>query len=138
MDIWDDYLMESGLEDKINAMFDTHGFILFFKKGKDHYGAGEESRVIFARMKNPDKEIPDNWEEEANFSAYNLAKLLSGNQEMCMFDHKDLKKIKVVDREDAVEFLKDHKPEEKSEPQNIFVIKNGSKESPNFIRADEE
>lgn len=134
----DEFFAEAKNNSKINALFDGHGFILFFKKGKDVYGSGEDSRVIFAKMKNPDDDLPSNWEEEASFSAYDLKKLLKGESNYHVFSKKDLKKIKVIDREKAVEIL--NKIEDTPSDTKIFTFgkKQDEPEPENFIRTDEK
>lgn len=150
MDLWDDYLLEEEDANKLRHTLEAQGFVLFFKKGSEYFGASEDSRVVFARMKNPDDEMPDGWEDEASFSAINLNKLVKGEPAQHVFGKTDLKKIKIVDRDDVVEALKgeideDH-PMKHGEPKfgAIRVIKitrfqhHDRDEAPNFHRADEE
>lgn len=87
---------------QINGAIDSAGYVFFFKKGKEIFGAGEDSRVIFAKIKNPDEELPKNWEEDANFSADNLNKVVRGEPAQQVFRAEDLKQIEVIDREKAV------------------------------------
>lgn len=131
--------------DKLNHMFDSHGFILFFKKDGEYYGAGEDSRVVFAKLKNEDEDMGDGWDDEATFSAVNLKKLAQSDPSHHVFGKKDISKIKVVDRDDVVDALKDECG--KSGPHDVGTIKiiklsslfsKDRDEAPNFHRTDEE
>lgn len=104
MDVWDEYLVESDIDQKINTMLSS--FIFFFEKDKQIYGAGEDSRVIFAKMKNPDADLPKDWAKEASFSAINLNKSLKGEMSQYLFQEKDLKEIKVIEKDKAESVLK--------------------------------
>lgn len=74
----------------------TDQFVFFFKKDKNYYGADESSRVIFARMKNPDKDSGASWRKNASFSAINLK-----DSKQYIFNYSDLKSIKIIDKEEA-------------------------------------
>lgn len=93
LDLWDN------TKDKFNkkCLMEDNDLILFFKKDKVIYGASENSRLTFARMKNPEKEDKD-WVKEATFSAYNLEE---DKPSETVFGKKDLNKIKVIDQEKA-------------------------------------
>lgn len=130
-------IMEDDRKHEIESLLDQ--FILFFQKDGEVYGAGEDSRVVFAKMKHPDDELPTNWEEESSFSAHNLKKILNGEQGYHLFRKSDLKSIKIIDREDAVKKL--DKEEPKSQPTQISIIKMGPHnraDADNFVRTDEE
>ena len=97
-------------EDRLNNLLDKHGLILFFTKGKDLYGAPEESRVIFAKLKTDDDDDPmmPNFRQEARFPAINLFRSMSGDPEEGVenvFGLKDLPLLKVCDREKAIDML---------------------------------
>lgn len=113
MDIWDENLDKEDKKNQIRRMVDGENLILFFKKDGDVFGAPEESRVVFARMKTPDEDTPDGWLDDANFIAVNLVKALMGDKTTHMFSSKDLKSIKVVDK-DSVEGLLMKKPSKKA------------------------
>lgn len=151
MDVWDDMLLENeDISNKIEALLDGEdGYILFFRKEGDIFAADEDSRVVFAKLKNPDDELPDGWADEANFPADNLSKqITSGRKHKGMFGKKDLSDIKVIDREDAADELKDlakENPEgDYSRPDDnllkvVFVKPDKDRDkAPNFILADEE
>lgn len=134
------------IRSQIDSMIDSNGYVLLFKLGKDVFGAGEDSRVVFARMKIPDDDMPKNWEDEASFSADNLNKSIRGEPATQVFHQKDLKKIKVLDRDKVVEQLV--KAAEKQggiSPKKSFMKLDLSKffhhnpdDAPNFVRADED
>ncbi len=146
MDQWNQSILEEEERNDIQHLIDSHGMILFFKKDKDYFGAGEDSRVVFARLKNPDEDTPSGWADEANFTAENLSKIMRGEPGQQVFDKSDLSKIKIMDKDKIVEELKKI-PKEKGEHFNsIKVIKlsrlfspNHSRDdAPNFTRADED
>jgi len=145
MDIWDECLFEEDVHGQVESMIDAAGYVVFFKFNKEIFGASENSRVVFARMKNPDEDMPKNWEEEASFSADNLNKATRGEPGTQVFHKGDLNKIKIIDREKAVEQLQ--KIAEKAggiSKSKVHVLDlsklfhHDPDEAPNFVRADEE
>lgn len=106
IDEWDVYCAEEDLKDKIHSLVEGPSFVFFFKKGDIVYGAPEESRVTFARMKTDDKDMPEGWEEEATFMAINLTKVVRNDPgAQTVFSYKDIKKIKVLDKKQAYKKL---------------------------------
>lgn len=101
MDLWNE--AEPALN--IKTILESNGLVLFFKKDKKIYGAPEQSRLVFARMKNPEDESDKEWGKEANFSAYDLEDSSDGKFKKVMFDFKDLKEIEIVDQEKAEKLL---------------------------------
>lgn len=93
------------IRDRIRILLDGQNLILFFKKDGDIYGAPEESRIVFSKLKQPDDETTKDWVKEAHFIAINLSKAVHGERTQNMFDQKDLKKIHVIDKEEAEEAL---------------------------------
>lgn len=134
------WLLETEASKRLKHLFDGHGLILFFKKGKDYFGATEDGRMVFARMKNPDDETPVGWGEEANFTAFNLGKLARGEHGLHVFDQDDLKKIKVVDEDEAAEAVRGAADEE-TVPDTIRVVSLGTPpgrdDAPNLTRTQE-
>lgn len=130
----------------IQHLLDSQGMIFFFEKDDDYFGAGEDSRVIFARMKHPDDDSPNGWAEEASFTADNLTKMMQGEPCQRVFGTDDIKKIKVIDRDDIIDKLKDVAHESGERVGSIKVLKitrlmprkHDRDEAPNFVRADEE
>ena len=107
MDRWD---VQIECMNQINDMLDNKGLILFFKKGDDYFGAPEESRVIFAKLKTDTEDDPmqPGFRQEARFPAFKLLSLLSDDPESSsesVFGIKDIPKIKVCPREEATENL---------------------------------
>ncbi len=108
---WSDFreLMEMAddfdLADKIEALIEGKGFILFFEKDGEVFGTGEEGRITFARMKNPDEESPKTWDKDAGFSATNLEKEVRGESSTYIIRKEDLKKIKVLDKDEVFKKL---------------------------------
>jgi hypothetical protein len=107
MDRWDKQIALKEEHDAINDLLDKHELILFFNKGDDLFGAPEESRLIFAKLKTDTEDDPmmPGYRQEARFPAINLAKIMSNdpeNSNETVFCAKDLPKIKVCSREDAI------------------------------------
>jgi hypothetical protein len=126
-------------------------YVFFFRVGRDLFGADENSRVIFAKMKHPDDDLPSGWQEEANFSGHNLIKTIKGEPAQHLFSLNDLKKVRVVDKNDIVDRLNKEadKLGDKAFPNqtktfNLFSLSKllsrgkDSDEAPNFVRADEK
>lgn len=137
------FLSEEEGESNIRHLIDSQGLILFFKKDGDYFGAGEDGRIVFARIKNPDEDTPEGWEDEASFTASNLTKMLNGEPGQQVFNSDSIKKIKVVDVDDVVKNLKNHSsPSHKASMSIIRLMQRDGDhdrdEAPNFNRADEE
>lgn len=129
----------------IGSLLDNQGLILFFKSDDDFFGCGEDGRMVFARMKHPDEDSPDGWAEEASFVAQNLSKMILGEPSQGVFGKKDLKKIKVVDKDDVVDKLRELANDSGKHLGTVQVIKinrmlpkNDRDDAPNFARTDEE
>lgn len=101
MTIW----LEDDDANQIKTLLDGQDFVMFFKKDKYVYGASEDGRLVFAKMKHPDEEVNKDWLKEATFMAVNLTKALDGDKVHSIFTKADLKKIKVIDREVAEKTL---------------------------------
>ena len=107
-DFLDDWDIQLENIDSMNDLLDKHELILFFKKGDDYFGAPEDSRVVFAKLKTDTEDDPmmPGFRQEARFPAFNLIKFLSNDPEKStesVFGIKDLPKISVCTREEAVD-----------------------------------
>jgi hypothetical protein len=133
-------LIEDEELDRLKSLIDGDGLVLFFKKDGNYFGAGEDSRVVFARLKNPDDETTDGWEEDANFVGVNLSKLAKGEPSQHVFGKDDIDDIKVVDRDEALDGLKGKTTgiTVKMSTLSFFRVPKDRDDAPNFIRADEE
>jgi len=150
MDMWDECVLEEELESQAESLIDNAGHVLFFKKDGEIFGAGEDSRVIFARMKNPDDETPEGWAEDATFSAENLHKAVRGEPAQHVISNDDLKQIQIIDRDEAVKLMakEAEKLGDKAFPKKpkfqvidlarILQKYTSPDEPPNYVRADEE
>src|SRR5688500_371994 len=78
MDTCDAYVELQEKRDEIGSHLDRRGCIMFFKRGDDIFGAPEESRLMFAKMKSPDDDVSDQWRQEAKFLAVNLLQAIIG------------------------------------------------------------
>lgn len=108
MDRWDKQIVIKECKSKMNDLIDKHELILFFNKGDDFFGAPEDSRLIFAKLKTDTEDDPmmPGFRQEARFPAFNLVKFLSNDPERStesVFGIKDLPKISVCTREEAVD-----------------------------------
>ncbi len=91
--------------DMISQLLDTQEFVLFFKLKGSVFGGPEESRIVYAKMKNPDEDMTGKWKDDFSFVAVNLDDIVSGHGSQRVFGFKDLKNIKVIDKEKAAEEL---------------------------------
>ena len=104
IDLWDENV-DSMAKDQIKSLLDGGNFVFFFKRGDDLFGCPESSRIIYATMKQPDEETSPSFIKEANFIGINITKALEGYSVRTLFDHKDIKKIKVIDSDEAYKIL---------------------------------
>lgn len=109
---------ESALSDqqkkKLQMILDNGNLILFFRYKDEVYGAGEGSRVTFAKMKDPaDEDHTAGWLKEASFMATNLTKMGQGQTSQMIFSEKDLKDIDVLSKEEAYSALEEFFEKEK-------------------------
>jgi hypothetical protein len=102
MDIWDDGIKIYETEKKLDELMDE--YIFFFKRGDEIFGAPEESRLVYARMKNPDDD--GTWADDADFSGFELKSAMKGEKVQKLFNKKDLDEIKVLDSDKVREMLK--------------------------------
>jgi len=82
--------------DKTLQILSENDLCLFFKKDKDIYGATENSRITFARMKNPENKEDKEWKKEATFVAYDLGKTEGDNKSISVFNDKDISELEVI------------------------------------------
>lgn len=110
MDLWDDYVFSEAAANDIEKILNTKQLLFFFKIKNENkmFGADENARLAFARMKNPDDDLTDT---NGSFQAYDL-KILFENlkktddlQTIKIFNKKDLNKIKVIDQSEVVDEL---------------------------------
>ncbi len=144
MDIWDSYLLEQDNENTIKSLIDNNGLIMFFKKDDEYFGAGEDGRIVFAKIKSQDDDMPDGWEEDATFTACNLSKATEGQVSQHVFGNKDMKKLKIVDQEEVIKNLKDKASDSGKKITSIKILpkedepKQDRDKAPNFTRTDED
>lgn len=131
-------------EDSIRSLIDGQGLVLFFKKDDEYFGTGEDGRIVFARIKNPDDETPEGWEDEASFVACNLNKMAQGENSQHVFNRDAIKKLKVVDADEVIDKLSKVKLKNDSKNNGLKIIHfqtfshQDRDEAPNFSRTDEE
>lgn len=105
LDCWDVQLALEQKKKEIGDQLDKHGCIMFFKRDNDFFGAPEESRLMFAKMKGKDTDVTDQWRKEAHFIAVNLIQSMLGQSTENLFGIADLPKIQLIDRENVIEEL---------------------------------
>lgn len=118
MEIYDKHCFLQEQKDKIGEMLDRHEISLFFKhNGKDelnYFGAPENSRIIFAKLKNNDEDEPmmPGFRDQAKFLAINLLKSMISDDDPSetLFGVGDIPQINVCDREEVIEKMLTHKP----------------------------
>jgi hypothetical protein len=145
--LWNECLHLEDLTNQIRGFLDGQGLVMFFKVDKKLYGAPEESRVVFAKMKSSDDEVSDDWKNDANFMGLNLEKALEGVKAHNLFSMKDLEKIRIIEKEKMEKLLlkKAEKvgnktdtipPEEEPEPEKPpgMVVLKGKKEAVEGIK----
>jgi hypothetical protein len=120
LDQWDDVLFWEDASDRIASLLDNGGMILFFTRTGDIFGAPEESRVVFARMKKPDDDTPDDFLDQASFMGLDLFKALTGERSHVAFGKKDLKNIKVIDRDECEKKLVKKLKSKDAEPGGLI------------------
>ena len=103
MDIWDEATIiedkkKAEKQNKVKSLIDGKSLIMFFKKGDSIFGAPEESRIVYAQMRNPDDDWPV---DDANFSAFDLIQALNGNSTENLFSMSDLPQIDIITRDEA-------------------------------------
>lgn len=86
-------------ESKITDFLDNNQIIFFFKYDNDYYGASEDSRLVFAGIK--DGTFP----QDSEFIGIKLQKNMEDPKEK-RFSKKDLKSIKVLDEKEALKGIK--------------------------------
>jgi hypothetical protein len=92
--------------DRASRIMVESDLCLFFRKDGRLYGAGEPSRITFARMKNPETKEDKEWRKEATFSAHDLEKTSDGSGSMVVMTAADLPDIEVVDHDVAEKEMK--------------------------------
>lgn len=95
----------SSVKAKIKALIDGSDLIMFFEKKGNIYGTDENGRMVFAQMKNPSKDLTDDWSNDASFMATNLSNILKGGGTETVISKSELKKVKVIDGEEAYKKL---------------------------------
>jgi len=77
-----------------NCIIEDNNLVFFFKKEGKLYGAPEQSRLTFAKMKNPNEDEKE-FCADATFKGFELN---SEEKKELIFTYKDLDKIEVVDK----------------------------------------
>jgi hypothetical protein len=108
---WDRHRLMEQIADakgRVKALIDGLGMMLFLKKkgGDDLFGTGEDGRVAFAQMRNPDADQPDGWDKDASFTCTNLSGAVRGEPSQTVFGGKDLDDLEVIeDPDDLIDML---------------------------------
>jgi hypothetical protein len=95
-------------KNQLKMILESGQMILFFRYKGDVFGAGEGSRVTFAKMKDQkDEDHTPGWLKEANFMATNLTKLGQGQQQQMIFGAKELPLIDIMTKDEAYNQLEE-------------------------------
>ena len=97
---WNCYLLR---EDKIQKFIDENQLIFFFEKDGEIYGSSEDGRMAFATMN--DKDESKTIKKEIRVLAINLLKSLKDEKSESMFGYKQMKNIKILDRDEVEKTL---------------------------------
>lgn len=97
MDLWDEATAHQKKKNKLKDLIQGNGLILFFKKGKTVFGAPEESRLAFARLKEEG--------HDGTFIAFKLDDALKGKSVKEEFGKDQLSEIKIIDEDEAEKLL---------------------------------
>lgn len=97
---WDEHLVLEAEKQAIENHLDQNQCIIFFQNGDDFFGGPEESRMIFAKLKDDDDK---SWRDEAQFMGLNLIQSLMGQPKQQVFSFKDLPNIKILDRDNLID-----------------------------------
>ena len=103
------FLEDQEKKTKASSHLDENKYTLFFEFKKDLYASDEDSRLVFAKIKNEDEDLPKNWKEDTKFVAVKLFPALKGQDSSHLFSHKDLLDIRVVDRDEIIKKIIKHK-----------------------------
>jgi hypothetical protein len=128
LEVWIENEADEDHKRQIQTLLGTEEFVMFFKKdggapGGFVYGGTEDSRLTFAKIKNPDEDTSDEWVKDANFMAVNLTKALKGSKVHNLFSKKDIKSIEIIDREEAEKLLLKQAKNKKIEAEKIEPTK---------------
>jgi hypothetical protein len=116
-------LAEEDRQDRIQSVVNSPNMVLFFTKDSVVYGAPEDSRVVFARLKSKGGEDGEKWKKDADFLAINLSSLLSDDKiSHSIMGRKDLKKIKVIDKEEVERRLIKEPKTSKKQTKVISIV----------------
>ena len=103
MDAWDDNLLRESMEERVDALVNSPNLSFLFVRHGNVFGAGEDSRLTFAKLKSRKNEDEiAGWKDDADFMGVNLESILKDDHPIhSVFGKKDLADIKVVDQEEA-------------------------------------
>lgn len=103
LDDWDLAVLNENLENQIQALVNSPNLSFLFTRHGEVFGAGEDARVTFAKLKSRKKEdSEDGWKKDADFMGVKLNSIIRGDHPShSVFSQKDLKDIKVIDQKEA-------------------------------------
>jgi hypothetical protein len=87
--------------DAAKRILDESDLCLFLKKDGVMYGGTEDSRITFARMKNPESKEDHDWAKEATLAVYDLEKSQDGKKVMTVMNMTDIKKLVPMDADEV-------------------------------------
>lgn len=87
---------------RISSYLDNKEYTFFFEYEKEIYAATEDNRLVFAKIKCKDDDLPPDWKTELKFVGVKLLSSLNGEENSRYFGFKELNKIKNLDKEYVV------------------------------------
>jgi hypothetical protein len=90
---------------EVDKILDDDELCMYFTMGDDIFGAPEESRLIFAKVKDPKDEDRGSL-KDAMFGAIDLLRSMAGEKTARLFSMKDVPKIKVIDKKELASLLR--------------------------------
>ena len=96
------FIKEQEKKSEVDSYLDEKKYTFFFEYENEIYAAEEDGRLIYAKMKCKDEDLPYDWKSDLKFLANKLVNNLKGEESSRYFGFKNLKNIKNLDREDVI------------------------------------
>ncbi len=104
LDKWDDFVQS----EKEEEILDDDSLCMYFTLNGEVFGSPEESRLIFAKIKDPKDEDKDAL-KDAMFSGIDLIKIMGGERTERLFSIKDLPNIRIIGKEELAKLLRSNR-----------------------------
>lgn len=87
-----------------NNELEQNDLCIFFKKNGSVYGATEEGRITYARIKNPESKEDVSWKKDAVLILYDLEK--ESEDKRIMIKSSEISKFHLINQDEAEKILK--------------------------------